>query len=138
MILRFPSLSCVEHANQESWQWQTLPSKDPGFGSSLCRVEIGAACIDVKTGEISVNGMESSAYLQQCGDSYSSWRRIRLTQQLPERREQKAWILHLTPLAATNLCLASGFKCSCCFFICFPSPETEKIDPGALSFSRGR
>ncbi|CAL1163899.1 unnamed protein product [Cladocopium goreaui] len=87
----------------ESWQWQTLPSKDPGFGSSLCRVEIGTACIDVSTGEISVNGMESSAYLQQCGDSYSSWRRIRLTQQLPERREQKAWILHLTPLAATNL-----------------------------------
>ena len=63
--------------------------------------------------KFSVNGTESSAYLQQCGDSYSSWRRIRLTQQLPERREPKAWILHLTPLAATNLCLAGGFKGYC-------------------------
>lgn len=88
-----------------TWRWETPREQftDPGFGSSLCRVQLGAACVDVSSGEISVaSSTESKAYLQQCGDSYAQWRRIHLVP-LSKDVGGKAWVLHFTPLAASNL-----------------------------------
>lgn len=50
---------------------ETLPSSDPGFGTSRCRLHLGPSCVDVSSGEIWVDTEEVSSfatvgYLPQC------------------------------------------------------------------------
>ena len=50
---------------------ETLPSSDPGFGTSRCRLHLGPSCVDVSSGEIWVDAGEVSSvasvgYLPQC------------------------------------------------------------------------